>query len=100
MLIGLYPRVSTQEQAVNGHSIDEQIERMQKYCEAMGWTVYKVYTDAGYSGADTNRPALQRMIKDVKAGRIDKVLVYKLDRLSRSQKDTLMLMLFSLWVKH
>ena len=89
--VALYPRVSTQEQAVNGYSIDEQIERMTKYCEAMNWAIYKVYTDAGYSGATTERPALKQMIKDIKKGRIDKVLVYKLDRLSRSQKDTLVL---------
>lgn len=87
--VALYPRVSTQEQAVNGYSIDEQIERMTKFCEAMNWTVYKIYTDAGYSGANKDRPALQQMIKDVKKGKVDKVLVYKLDRLSRSQKDTL-----------
>lgn len=91
MIVAIYPRVSTQEQAMNGHSIDEQIERCKKFCEAMGWTVYNIYTDAGYSGADTNRPALQRMIKDIEAKKIDKVLVYKLDRLSRSQKDTLSL---------
>lgn len=91
MNVALYPRVSTQEQALNGHSIDEQIERMTKYCESMGWDVYNVYTDAGFSGGNTNRPALQRMIKDIKRGKIDKVLVYKLDRLSRSQKDTLVL---------
>lgn len=89
MKIGLYPRVSTTEQALNGHSIGEQIDRMEKYCEAMGWTVFHCYTDAGYSGGNTDRPGLQRMIRDVKAGKIDKVLVYKLDRLSRSQKDTL-----------
>lgn len=89
MIVALYPRVSTQEQAMNGHSLDEQIERMKKYCEAMGWTIYNTYTDAGFSGANTDRPGLQRMIRDIKAGRIDKVLVYKLDRLSRSQKDTL-----------
>lgn len=89
MTTALYPRVSTQEQAVNGHSIDEQIERMTKYCDAMGWSAYQVYTDAGYSGASTERPALQRMIRDIKAGKIKRVLVYKLDRLSRSQKDTL-----------
>lgn len=91
MLVGLYPRVSTTEQAENGHSIDEQIERMKKYCDAMGWTVYKIYTDAGFSGANTDRPALQQMIKDVENGKLDKVLVYKLDRLSRSQLDTLFL---------
>ena len=91
MNVALLARVSTQEQAINGHSIGEQIERMHKYCDAMGWTVYKEYTDAGYSGANTDRPALQRMIRDIKAGKINKVLVYKLDRLSRSQKDTLYL---------
>lgn len=91
MLVGLYPRVSTQEQAKDGYSIGEQTERLKKYCEAMGWTVYKTYTDAGYSGGNTDRPALQEMIRDVKAGKLDKVVVYKLDRLSRSQLDTLYL---------
>ncbi len=85
----LLARVSTQEQALNGHSIGEQVERMNAYCKAMGWTVYDEYIDAGYSGSNTDRPALQRMISDIHEGRIDKVLVYKLDRLSRSQKDTL-----------
>lgn len=91
MKIALYPRVSTTEQAKEGYSIKEQTDRMKKYCEAMGWKVYNVYTDAGYSGASTDRPGLQKMIKDVKAGKVDKVLVYKLDRLSRSQLDTLYL---------
>lgn len=91
MNVALLARVSTQEQAINGHSIGEQIDRMHKYCDAMGWKVYKEYTDAGYTGANMDRPALQRMIRDIKAGKIDKVLVYKLDRLSRSQKDTLYL---------
>lgn len=90
-LVALYPRVSTQEQVIEGHSIPEQIERMTNYCAAMNWNVFKVYTDAGFSGANMNRPALQRLIKDVKAGMVTKVLVYKLDRLSRSQKDTLCL---------
>lgn len=91
MIVGLYPRVSTQEQARDGYSIGEQTERLNKYCEAMGWKVYKTYTDAGYSGGNTDRPALQEMIRDVKAGKLDKVVVYKLDRLSRSQLDTLYL---------
>lgn len=90
-MVALYSRVSTQEQAVNGYSIGEQIDRMQKYAAAMKWTVYKVYTDAGYSGASLDRPALQALISDAKTGKIDKVLVYKLDRLSRSQKHTLYL---------
>ena len=88
---GIYVRVSTQEQAQEGYSIGEQTERLQKYCSAMDWTVYKVYTDPGYSGGSMDRPALQQLIQDVKQHRINRVVVYKLDRLSRSQKDTLTL---------
>ena len=85
----VYVRVSTQEQAREGYSIGEQIERLTNYCKAMGWIIVKVYTDAGHSGANQDRPALQEMIADIKAGKADSVVVYKLDRLSRSQRDTL-----------
>jgi site-specific DNA recombinase len=87
--VALYVRVSTQEQAKEGYSVGEQTDRLRKFAEAHDWCIVKVYTDAGHSGANTDRPALQQMIDDLKAGKIDKVLVYKLDRLSRSQKDTL-----------
>lgn len=87
----LYVRVSTQEQAKEGYSIDEQIDRLRDYAKAMGWIIVKIYTDAGYSGASTDRPALQDMMKDIEDGKGDSVVVYKLDRLSRSQKDTLSL---------
>lgn len=85
----VYVRVSSQEQAKEGYSIGEQTERLTKYCDAMGWTIYKIYTDPGFSGGDTNRPGLQSMLKDIKRYKINKVVVYRLDRLSRSQKDTL-----------
>lgn len=90
MRVALYPRVSGHEQEDN-YSIPEQIERMKKYCDAKDWTVYKIYTDSVYTGATLDRPGLQAMIKDCEDGKIDMVLVYKLDRLSRSQKDTLYL---------
>lgn len=90
-MIALYARVSTAEQANEGYSIDEQIERLKKYSEAHGRTDYAVYVDAGRTGTNIQRPALQEIISDAKAGKLDKVLVYKLDRLSRSQKDTLYL---------
>jgi site-specific DNA recombinase len=89
--VAIYIRVSTQEQAKEGYSIGEQEKRLRAYCDAMQWDIHKVYIDPGYSGGDTNRPGLQDLIKDVKTGAIDKVVVYKLDRLSRSQKDTLIL---------
>lgn len=90
MRVGLYPRVSGHEQEDN-YSIPEQIDRMKKYCESRDWMVYKIYTDSGYSGGSLERPGLQDMMKDVQNGKLDMVLVYKLDRLSRSQKDTLYL---------
>lgn len=88
-IVALYVRVSTLEQAEEGYSIAEQTERLKKYCEAMGWLVGKIYTDGGYSGSNINRPAMQALIKDIAA--YNAVVVYKLDRLSRSQKDTLYL---------
>lgn len=87
----IYVRVSTEKQEREGYSIDEQEERLKAYCKAVGIEKYKVYRDPGFSGAKLDRPALLSMIADVKANKINKVLVYKLDRLSRSQKDTLML---------
>ena len=57
----------------------------------MGWEIYKIYVDPGYSGGNIDRPGLNAMIKDVESGEIDTVVVYKLDRLSRSQFDTLYL---------
>lgn len=98
-MIALYTRVSTQEQAESGHSIDEQAERLRDYCRAMRWNDFKLYTDAGYSGSSTSRPALQALIADVQRGSVDRVVVYKLDRLSRSQKDTLYL-IEDVFLKH
>lgn len=91
-MIALYSRVSTAEQAKEGYSIGEQEERLTSYCKSRGWTGFKHFTDAGYSGGNMNRPALQEMIRDIKHGNINRVIVYKLDRLSRSQKDTLELL--------
>jgi site-specific DNA recombinase len=80
--------VSTQEQVEN-YSIDAQRERLEAFCKARGWTIYNTYIDGGYSGANMDRPALQQMLLDLP--NIDVVVVYRLDRLSRSQRDTLTL---------
>lgn len=89
MTVAGYCRVSTTEQAEHGYSIKEQEERVRAYCQAKGWILCRVYSDPGFSGATTDRPGLQAMLSDISAGGIDAVLVYKLDRLSRSQKDAL-----------
>lgn len=90
-MIAIYTRVSTTEQAQEGYSLQEQEVRLKSYCEAMNWNPCQMYTDPGYSGGSMKRPALQQLIRDVKAKKIDRIVVYKLDRLSRSQKDTLFL---------
>lgn len=85
-----YVRVSTENQLEN-YSIDEQVERIKSYCKAKDWDLLKIYTDGGYSGGNTNRPGLQQMLADIQNKLVNAVVVYKLDRLSRSQKDTLTL---------
>lgn len=99
MKVVIYVRVSTQEQAREGYSIGEQIERLTKYCEAMQWEIVETFIDPGYSGGDTERPGLKAMISKIEAGGVEKVVVYKLDRLSRSQKDTLFL-IEDVFLKH
>lgn len=91
-LCDLYIRVSTTEQAMEGYSVAEQENRLRRYCEAMGFKIYKVHIDAGYSGASLNRPAIQEMIQDIQSHLVNRVVVWKLDRLSRSQKDTIVLL--------
>lgn len=59
--------------------------------KSQGWSDYELYADPGFSGKNLERPAIGKLIKDCEDGKIDTVLVFKLDRLSRSQKDTLYL---------
>src|SRR3989344_4867750 len=84
---GIYVRVSTEEQAKEGISIDAQIERCRAFCTARGWKVFKLYTDAGYSAGSMNRPALKNMMDDINAKKFTILLVYKIDRFSRKLKD-------------
>lgn len=89
--VALYVRVSTTAQLEEGYSIEEQKAKLESYCDIKDWHIYKIYTDGGFSGSTTERPALEQLIKDAQSKLFDTVLVYKLDRLSRSQKDTLYL---------
>lgn len=89
--VAIYVRVSTTSQAEEGYSIEEQKDKLSSYCKIKDWSIYDIYTDGGFSGSNTERPALEKLIQDAKNKKFDTVLVYKLDRLSRSQKDTLYL---------
>lgn len=83
---GLYPRVSTEEQAKEGTSIDSQLAKLRTHAQLHDWQVVGEYVDAGYSGRTDDRPELQRVIKDAEAGRLDVVAVWKMDRFFRKLK--------------
>ncbi len=87
----IYIRVSTDAQAEEGYSIDAQKEQLAAYCISKGIKNYEFYIDGGWSGSNIKRPEIQRLIKEAKEHKISHCIVFKLDRLSRSQKDTLYL---------
>ena len=82
--VAIYSRVSTQEQATEGTSLDYQDDQLRNYCQFQKWRVVQSYVDSGYSGKDINRPGLQELFSDAKLGLFQKVIVLKLDRLARS----------------
>jgi site-specific DNA recombinase len=86
-VVGVYPRVSTEDQSRFGFSLDEQEESLKRLCEWKGYKIYKIYREEGVSAKSMNRPKFQEMIQDMKDGKINKILVYKLDRLTRSIQD-------------
>ena len=90
---GLYVRVSTLNQ-VERDSLSTQESRLRAYCQANGFTVHKVYTDAGVSAKDTNRPALESLMEDCRRRKIQAVLVTALDRITRSLRDLIKLVDF------
>ncbi len=87
-MVAIYTRVSTTDQAREGHSLEEQQKRLKARCVSNDYEVYKVYTDAGISGKSAeNRPAYQQMLKDMKKGKFNLIMAFKMDRISRSIID-------------
>jgi site-specific DNA recombinase len=84
----IYLRVSTEEQTER-YGLDMQRSRCRAYCEFREWEVVEIYEDAGITGSTLERPALQRMLLDGRDGKWDVVVVYKVDRLSRSVRNLL-----------
>ena len=85
MPTGVYIRVSTEDQATEGFSINAQKEKLTKYAEINDWQILDYYIDDGISGKNIkDRPEITRMLNDIKKRKIKNVLVYKLDRLTRS----------------
>jgi site-specific DNA recombinase len=88
----LYTRKSTEHGLeLEFNSLDAQREACAAYIKSQaseGWrAISKRYDDPAYSGSNLDRPALQRLLKDIEAGQIDVIVVYKIDRLTRSLAD-------------
>ena len=90
--VAIYVRVSTEEQAKEGISLDAQIDRCKAFCKARNWKVSKIYKDAGFSAGSLNRPAFQLLARDAKDKKFNVLLVYKIDRCSRKLKDLIMIL--------
>jgi site-specific DNA recombinase len=86
-VVDLYIRVSTDRQAKEGDSLEEQENELKKFCEYRNYQIHNIYIEKGKSGGNTNRPEYKNLIKDIKAKKIQAVVVKKIDRLSRSLLD-------------
>ena len=94
-----YARVSTEDQAREGVSIDSQIEKIRAYCIAKDWNLLNVCIDEGISAKTLNRPGMQEIITSLTdCGGVEAIIIYKLDRLTRSVVD--LNMLLELFDKH
>lgn len=86
--VGLYVRVSTKEQAEKGWSIEGQLADLHRYCDAQkDWKVRWILKDPGYTAANLDRPGVQRLLELVQEGRMDVIVVWRYDRLSRDNLD-------------
>lgn len=86
---GLYIRVSTERQALEGYSVAAQKANLSKFAHDNDFKVYGIYADEGISGKNIEgRPEVKRLIQDIENGKIDVVLIQKFDRLTRNITDT------------
>src|SRR4051812_46547107 len=93
MKVALYIRVSTEEQAKEGFSIDAQTRLLRQYFEKQGSQIVEVYKDEGYSGKSIEgRPAMLQLLNDCDNGSFDTVAVWKVNRLSRKQLHILQML--------
>lgn len=88
--VAIYARVSTEDQAKEGFSLESQIEKLRSYCKARGWEIAGEYIDDGYSGRDVKRPAYKKMMDEI--DKWDILLVMKMDRIHRNSKNFMIMM--------
>jgi site-specific DNA recombinase len=81
--VAVYARVSTQEQADEGTSLEHQCEQLNVYCQSQEWQIAGTYIDPGSTGKNADRDGLKNLLSGARLGLFQKVVVYKLDRLAR-----------------
>ena len=82
--VAVYARVSTQEQAEKGTSLESQSEQLEAFCKAQRWEIFNHYVDSGFSGKDDKRPGLESLRRDAASGYFEKVIAWRLDRMARN----------------
>jgi len=88
--VAIYTRVSTEDQAKEGFSLDAQLDKLRSYCKARDWIVGGEYIDDGYSGRNVKRPAYSKMMDEMDNWNV--LLVIKMDRIHRNSKNFMMMM--------
>jgi len=88
--VALYTRVSTEDQAKEGFSLDVQLKKLKAYCKARDWRIFEVFVDDGYSGRNTKRPAYKKLLDAI--DQWDVLLVIRMDRIHRNSKNFMMMM--------
>src|SRR5437867_2095807 len=88
--VAVYTRVSTEDQAKEGFSLEAQRERLEAYCKARDWSIATKYVDDGHSGRDVKRPAYQKMMAERDTW--DTLLVIKMDRIHRNSRNFMEMM--------
>ena len=86
----IYIRVSTQDQAQHGFSLNAQEEALSNYAQVLGYEIFKIYRDEGKSAKDLKRPEMTNLLRDAEAKKFSAIFIYKLDRFSRSLKDLIL----------
>lgn len=82
-----YVRVSTDQQAEKGSSLENQVARIKDFCEQKGLVLENIYQDAGFSGKNTNRPAFKAMMKYIYENKVDSLIVWHSNRFARNLRD-------------
>jgi DNA invertase Pin-like site-specific DNA recombinase len=92
MRIAAYARVSTEDQANEGYSLEAQLDSLRAYAESQDWEIYKEYVDDGYSGRNIKRPKYSDMMADI--SNWDALVVVKMDRIHRNTRNFFAMMDF------